>query len=563
MAVAVAVYLAWATVVVLRARSDVAAGLDAMTAARERLDLADLDAEAPVRDLEEGRFRFAAAAGATGSPALAPVRVLPVVGRQLASVDRLATSAAEVADVALDLRAAAVPTLAASDDGGADRVRMLRELADAAGAAESRLSRLDYGPEDGLFGQLAEGRAELVTTVAEVRDGLRRGAFGARGAADLLAGPHRYLVLAANNAEMRAGAGMFLSAGVLETRDGAVALVEPMQTVADIGVPNGAVAYEGDLAARWGWLTAADHRNLMASPHFPAAAELAAQMWEAAGRGPVDGVLAFDPVVLEAVLTATGPVEVNGRQVTAGTILAELYVEQYVRFADEGSTDARRDELGDVVGAVLGRFDAGGWDPGAMVRELTAAARGRHLLAWSADPVQAEAFALAGIDGRVAPDSMLLSVLNFGGNKLDAFLEVGAEVVAEERIDGTAVAVTVQLRNTAPEGLPPYIAGPHPLTGVGPGDYLGFLSLTVPGASSGGRFDGEPELVAAGPDHGTKVLATRVEVPRGGEATLTARFVLPPGTDGLTVAPSARVPAVGWRSGGESWSDEAAHRVRW
>lgn len=557
-------YAGWVVWQVLDARTDVTAGFDAVTAARDELDAADLTDERPVELLREGRDRFADAADSTGGAAMAPARLLPVVGRQLRSVNRLAASAAELTDVALDVHATAVEQLGAGDDSGPQRVALLRALAATAAEGAERLADLDLGPEEGLVGPLAEGRRDLQEVVSEAQDGLERGSSGASAAADLLDGPGRYLVVAANNAEMRAGAGMFLSVGVLQASEGSIELVDGMRSVSDVEIPAGRVSVEGGLAERWGWLNVGnDFRNLMVSPHFPDSAEAAADMWEAATGERVDGVLSFDPLVLEGILRATGPVDVNGRQIDGENIVEEMLVEQYRRFGVAAASDERRDELGDVVAAVVERFDSGQWEPEVMVRELASAARGRHLLAWSGRPESQEAFELAGVDGGLERDSMLLGVLNFGGNKLDRFLEVEADLAVEGGDDGSDAVVTVRMRNVTPEGLPPYIVGPHPMTDLAPGEYLGFLSLTMPGTSTGARFDDDRPLVAAGPDRATKVIVTEIRIPRGEELTLTARFRLAAGARSLVVEPSARRPPVSWRFGDDSWEDATAHSVVW
>ena len=48
--------------------------------------------------------------------------------------------------------------------------------------------------------------------------------------AGILQGPERYLVLMGNNAEMRAGSGMFLELGLLTTSDGELHLSDVMPT---------------------------------------------------------------------------------------------------------------------------------------------------------------------------------------------------------------------------------------------------------------------------------------------------------------------------------------------
>ena len=57
------------------------------------------------------------------------------------------------------------------------------------------------------------------------------------GIEQLLRGPGRYLVFAANNSEMRIGSGAFLSVGVLTTRDGQLDLGEIKSTTAATRCP--------------------------------------------------------------------------------------------------------------------------------------------------------------------------------------------------------------------------------------------------------------------------------------------------------------------------------------
>src|SRR5207249_1363112 len=120
--------------------------------------------------------------------------------------------------------------------------------------------------------------------------------------------PHRYLLLVANNGEMRAGSGMFLVAAPLQTDRGKVTL-GPVHQTADIAVDSDEVPLTGDLADRWGWLHPnREWRNLGASPRFDVTAPLAAKMWKAKTGEDVDGVLALDVESLRKVLAVTGPI---------------------------------------------------------------------------------------------------------------------------------------------------------------------------------------------------------------------------------------------------------------
>src|SRR5205823_8908567 len=110
--------------------------------------------------------------------------------------------------------------LAQEHGPGPGRIAVLERLAGVANTARASLAGLDTGPSSGLVGTLAHRHSELVSDLAKAQDGLMRSSAATRAAADLLSGPRHYLVLAANNAEMRAGSGIFLQAGILTTGGG-------------------------------------------------------------------------------------------------------------------------------------------------------------------------------------------------------------------------------------------------------------------------------------------------------------------------------------------------------
>jgi hypothetical protein len=448
--------------------------------------------------------------------------------------------------------------LADRHDTGPARVRALRELATIASAADHSLAGVRSGPGH-LVEPFAGVHRRFRDRLVRLRRGLVRGAAGAVAGADLLEGPRRYLVVAANNAEMRAGEGMFLSAGVLETGGGTLD-VSPFRPTPDLGLSPGKVSLEGDLADRWGWLRPNEEwRNLGVSPRFDVTAPLAARMWESTGGGPVDGVLAVDPAALRAVLQAVGPVEVDGTRVEAKTVEDFVLHGQYVEHAAEDDPTARREALGNIARAVVGALQDRGWDGSVLGRGLGEAARGRHILAWSARPAEQAGWVAAGIDGSLTADSLLVGILNRGANKLDRFLDVNARL----EVHGGTGVLRQRLRNTVPPGEPAYVAGPGPSTGVGEGVYAGMVAVSLPGDARNGRFDGVGALAVAGADGPTRAVAMAVTVARGEQRSLTLRFDLPPSRRQLRVEPSARLPAIDWSGGGRRWRDTSARTVRW
>jgi hypothetical protein len=548
----------------LRVQQDAAAGRRAADSAREAGRTAGRLLEArPLPDLERARRHFVRAHHRARSVALLPVRVLPVLGRQLRAIDAMSTASARIAGVAIDGLTSVRRELDRPHQAGPQRVALLRSFAGVARKAHSRLGGLDLGPNSGLLPPVARTRTDLDHRLAEVRSALVDADAVATTVADLLEGPRRYLVLAGNNAEMRAGAGMPLSIGELETGDGRMHLTD-VRSVNYVPVPAGAVPVTGDFAARWGWLSpGTDWRNLLASPRFDVSAPLAARMWEAAGNRPVDGVFMLDPPALEHVLAATGPVDVAGRTISAENVVPELLVEQYLRFPDLEQRPERREQIGVIAQATVDALDERGWSAAALASTLSQAVRGRHLMAWSRAATEEHAWRTAGVDGSLRPESLLVGVLNRGGNKLDRYLKVRADLDLRS-VHGTGAAtLRLVLANEAPQSGPAYVLGPHPDISAREGEYVGIVAVSLPGTATAGAVDGAPALAAAGPDGPTRVIAVPVSVPRGEDRTVVVRFTVPGAHGSLRVEPSARVPRVPWTRGRTSWRDDEARRIRW
>jgi hypothetical protein len=341
-----------------------------------------------------------------------------------------------------------------------------------------------------------------------------------------------------------------------------------MNPSVDYQLPPGAVKLTGDFAKRWGWLKPNEEwRNLASSPLFPTQAKLAARMWAARGNPPIDGVLALDPVALRALVRATHPVQVEGKQYGPNNLLQEIYLYQYSGIVGYPENQARRDRLSQIARAAIKNLEDD-FNTVDLVDSLRGAAVGRHILGWSSDRVEQAGWTAAGVAGVMDRNSLLLGVHNRGGNKLDQFLQTTARLRTEGDDNGTAVTIRVAMHNTTPTGLPQYVAGPYPnAVGSREGRYQGLLVAELP-ALARDFFVTGPDgkripLVAVGKDEEQWVVAAYVEADRGATARATVHFRLPEGPDDLHVEPSARVPAIEWEYGAESWSDEQGHDVAW
>lgn len=536
-------------------------GFDQLSAARRDPSFSALLGPTTARRVERARQSFDDAHGRLTSPLVAPLRWFPVIGRQIRSgdrVDRAAGSATSTAADALsELRRLSRPPTPT----GQGRVRLVRSITSLLERAHRSLERVDPGSGGGLIGSLAKARTDLLQKRREVLGGLERASRLTAGLADLLQGPSRYLLLGSNNAEMRAGSGMFLSATTIDTAGGRLHLGR-VRATDQLILPPKAVPVVGDLARNWSWLDPSrDFRNLALTPDFPVSARLAAQMWQRVpGGSRVDGVVAVDVDGLRALLRAVGPVTVGGVRYTAPTIRERLLHGQYRDFDKDRA--ARRDRLGDVARAVFDRVEHGRWKVDRLATELVGAAQGRHLLMWSARPPAERAWQAASVDGRLGSRSLSVALLNRGGNKLDFFVHQGIDVRTRSATGGTQVRVTVTLDNRTPLGETRYVSGPNS-PDLREGQYAGILVVNVPQRARHLRLSGGSYDTFSGRDGPTVANGRFLTLSRGGHLVLQATFSLPTSARSMVVEPTARAPEARWTINGRRWHLEKRRTVRW
>jgi hypothetical protein len=552
-----------------RARVHTPAGVDQLEAARDVLSPRGLVRGEGIDLLRSARTEFAAARTQVRSPLLAPLRVLPVVGRQVRSVDALTGAARDVVDAGVNAIEGARTQLRQVKPVGHERVVLVQRLGEVASVAYEHLAAVDLGPSKALIGPLADARTRFGKELRKLKDATARSRDASAGMARFLQGPSTYLVFAANNNEMRIGSGTFLSVGTLTVNDGAFDLGD-LRPTAEFQVPAAqAPKLTGDFAKRWGWLQPnQEFRNLASSPIFPTQAAVATRMWTALGNPKVDGVLALDPVALKALVQATHPVVVDGKQYGPNNLLPEVYLNQYVGLSGTDEVQqARRDRLSAIAKAAIQNLQ-GDFDTTDLIDTLRIAAEGRHIIGWSRDRAEQAGWEAAGIGGILGRDSLMLGVHNRGGNKLDQFLDVQAHLRTATDAKGTAVSIAVTMTNNSPAGLPQYVAGPYPnAVDSKEGRYQGLLTAELPSLArdiyitdaAGKRL----KLVASGSDEEQWVASAYVQADRAQTAKATVHFRLPAGDRRLSVEPSARVPAIDWRYEGRRWRDEGIRDLTW
>lgn len=575
------VFVLWVGLVVAQVRS----AYTDTTAARDLLEEFKAETSASMSKLDllterpdltkalDARRRFSDASSKLHSPLLAPLQVVPVLGRQI-----------RVAAVLSDSGATLISTVASSYDRvtaildelqaapASERIRMradtVQRLSRSLGTVVDTLDGLDTGTSEGLVGALWRARSQFIENRRSLVESMRDAIDTLDGVHAFLRGPNTYVVLAANNSEMRAGSGMFLQVSSLSAEDGRFE-VGPFEATGPLMLSEPADTLDPDLERVWaGFYPTSEWRNINLTPRFDVSGRVAARMWRAMGNPEPDGTVAVDVRALERLLSVVGPVEVAGPDGTPVTLDSDnvtkyLLLDQYTTRSADGELvdrDDRRSSLGEVARAAFEALN--GEDIGIedLMTAFTDMGNGRHLLMWSSDPVQQSAWRALGVSGELQEKDLLVSLINRGANKLDQFIEMSVDLTERRSGDSRSIGLDVTMTNSAPGWLPPYVAGSTPVTGVAPGDYIGYLTLNLPRGAHSISVTGA-ELVARADDGPTRLAVIKTIIPREEDLSVHVGFEMHESWRSLRVLPSARLPVVTWRYGSTSWADHVDHEV--
>ena len=175
--------------------------------------------------------------------------------------------------------------------------------------------------------------ASLTDTASRLADVLPK-MFDLDSSEGSSSGPRTYLVLAQNNAELRATGGIPTAWATLTVDTGKISM-------STFGDPPRNGLFSQDEAAS---VLTAEERNLFSTkmatdypdinftPDFPRVADIASQIWHRAGHDDVDGVISVDPVFLQRLLKVAGPVTLSDGTVMSGDnaeqrILNQIYID--------------------------------------------------------------------------------------------------------------------------------------------------------------------------------------------------------------------------------------------
>jgi hypothetical protein len=273
--------------------------------------------------------------------------------------------------------------------------------------------------------------------------------------------------------------------------------------------------------------------------HFPYVAEAATVIYPQTGHDAIDGVIALDPYVLQALMTYTGPVEVPEFGVTVvPEDAAKFILEDQYLLAQEAGNDTRIDALDTLGEQVITSLLEGALPvPSELARDLGPLVAENRLLIWTRDPATRDLFDRIGVSGALPEmgddGGFGYTVVNGGNNKIDVFLERESDVRLETGPDGQRLLVAdVTLRNKAPaDGLPRYVIGNLHRLPLGTSRML--VTMYGPATLRSLLVDGESAEYDVAPEAGWTGYSRTVDVAPGAMVTFHAEFELGPPSDDI------------------------------
>jgi len=486
------VYAGWT---VIATRSDLQDARDSATELKQALaDSRDAQARAASSTLRDA---VGSAHDRTSGPTWFALSHLPFVGNDFGAVRTLSSSLDDLAgsgltplvDVAGSLDGKAfTPRHGRIDLAALDTLRT--PIARASGSFDTAASDLDAIDTADLMSAVRGPVSALIEDI-DLGAELLHGASTAIDVGPAMVGadgPQRWLLVFQNNAEIRATGGLPGSMAVVTADHGKLTLDETRAGHSFAELPQPVLPLTADEQKIYGQALGTWVLDANFTPDFARVADLLRARWERDTGQRLDGVMAVDPVVLSYLLDATGPVTIQGGQLSTANAVPVLIHDVYMNVPDPAAQDAY---YGAVTAGVFDHVVNGGRSPGRMLAALFRAANEHRLLIHSFHRPQQKEIAGTEVAGDAfAPHgdhpTVLVTLNDATGAKMQYYLRYDVHVTASCQDGHQAYEASMDLSSTAPKN-----------------------ARTLPWGVTGGGDFGIPA--------GTFVMNVRIYGPAGGE----------------------------------------------
>lgn len=477
-------------------------------------------------------------ASLTSDPVWRAAELLPFAGEQLRAARIGAGELARLATAGNDVLVASAGVLGPepTERIDLDAIRALVGALDNAvntlGEARVTLAGVERDP---LVAPVASALASLDEAIARVSPALEAMHATAQVVPPMLGAdePRTVLLMLQNPAELRAAGGITGTFITIAADGGEMELVDQADGTAFAPATEPLVPIPADASSRSDDGIGRFVQNLTATPDFTLSAELAAAWWLEVKGERVDAVVSIDPIVLQPLLSLTGPVAVEGRQLGADVVVDALLRHPYL----EREQDAQTAFFRDVTQAVFTAALAVPAEAPGMAFHLAPLIDAGRIAVWSAHAHEQAVLAetpAAGLAARMEQqDAHALLFDDLTGGKLDAYLEASFALETTAcRPDGlSTIVIRTELRSGVEPGMIlPWTSFPA-FGGFAREDIgLRLTALALPGAvAEGVTVDGAPAAWTTASVVGRPGAATRVAVAPGQTVTVEFRFAGEPG----------------------------------
>ncbi len=290
------------------------------------------------------------------------------------------------------------------------------------------------------------GQADfLATSLAQIKDmsGQLATFLGAQSS-------KRYLFVFQNNAEMRGGGGFLGSFAVVDISGGKINQIDvpvdgpygllDRQRSRRIVPPYPVEIFGGPwrfVDSNW-W------------SDWPASAKQIMKMYEISGGSSADGVITLTPTVMERLLSAMGPIDMQkeyGLTLTADNFWQEtqVVVEQHDVKKQYGHPVAPKKMIGDLLAKIMEELPKRLNNKEVLLKVMTvfeSSLAEKHIMLYFSDPALEQEMINLGWDGRIkqAPqDYLQVANTNIHGGKSDRMIRVGIEQEVQILPDNSVV----------------------------------------------------------------------------------------------------------------------------
>lgn len=493
----------------------------------------------------------------TGDPIWTAAEIVPFAGDNLRAyrltVDSLATAVGDGLKPALPAIADLGSSVSLTDGRvDLDKVQASADtIDDAAMALRDSRTIIDGASDGAVVAPLAEGVTKATVVVDELSSTVSSlaiatkilpVAFGGDGA-------KHYGLLFNNNAELRTTGGIAGAISEITADAGTISLGDQLVpddlNAASANAPE-TTRVESTL---FGPQMTEFIQNVNITPDFARAGELTSDMWQRTRGSGLDGVLSIDTVTLARVLAVTGPVTVEGREITAENATQLLLSDIYREIP---SRDAQDVFFAEVTRSVFDKVLHGGASPIALAKALNTASSEGRISLWFADPaLQAglKGSDVAGPTARLNDNGAPVGVflVDDTRGKMDYYLRGSLAAATCESGGKQRITTTATLRSDAPADI---VDAPWYVTGAGQSDTpVGSIRTMVQFASTESlqperiTVDGKPVALKWATIDDRRVAVTQIDLAPGASATVKADYVVRSGAaptiDKIVATPTA------------------------